>query len=117
MKSNIEKSGNRNLPSIDKELCLGCGVCVRSCPNKSLTLIKRDIKIITPVNSIHRTVLMAIEKGKLQDLLFDNKALFSHRALAAVLSVILKLSPVQKLLASKQMKSVYLDKLLSKMKL
>ena len=114
-----EKSlpGKKNIPAIDKELCLGCGVCVRSCPCKSLTLIQREVKVITPANSVHRIVLMAIEKGKLQELLFDNKALFSHRALAAILSAILKLSPMQKLMASKQMKSVYLDKLLSKMKL
>jgi len=59
---------------------------------------------------------MAIEKGKLQELIFDNQAFASHRAMAAVLSVILKLSPVKKMMASKQMKSIYLDRLLSKIK-
>jgi len=39
---------------------------------------------------------MAIEKGKLQELIFDNQAFASHRAMAAVLSIILKLSPVKK---------------------
>ncbi|MEG1791971.1 MAG: (Fe-S)-binding protein, partial [Clostridia bacterium] len=46
------------------------------------------------------------------ELIFDNKALYSHRAMAAILGAILKLSPVQKLMASKQMKSIYLEKLL-----
>ncbi len=110
-------SDDKKLPEIEKEYCLGCGVCVRACPNKSLTLVQRDARVITPANSVHRTVLIAIEKGMLQNLLFDNNALRSHRALAAVLSAILKLSPVQKLMASKQMKSVYLDKLLGKMTL
>ncbi|WP_330398869.1 hypothetical protein [Clostridioides difficile] len=76
-------------------------------------LLKRDEKIITPANSVHRAVLMAIEKGQLQNLIFDNNALASHRAMGAILSAILKLEPAKKILASKQLKSVYLDKLLS----
>ena len=38
---------------------------------------------------------MAIERGKLQNLIFDNRALFSHRALGAILGVILKLPPIK----------------------
>jgi ferredoxin len=101
---------------VNKEMCLGCGVCVRTCPNNSIVLEKREEQIITPVNSVHRIILMAIEKGKLQELIFDNQAFASHRAMAAVLSVILKLPPVKKMMASKQMKSIYLDRLLSKIK-
>ncbi|AKA69747.1 4Fe-4S dicluster domain-containing protein [Clostridium scatologenes] len=97
----------------DENICLGCGICVRNCPKKSIYLKHREKQIITPANTTHRIVLQAIEKGKLQELIFDNKALLSHRAMAAVLSAILKLPPVKKVMASKQMKSVYLDKLLS----
>lgn len=111
----ISKDETGSTPAINKDICLGCGLCVRSCPKKAMYLEKRDKKIITPANSVHRTVVMAIEKGMLQELVFDNKALFSHRAMAAILSAILKLSPIQKAMASNQMKSVYLDKLLSKL--
>lgn len=96
---------------INEEICLGCGICVRACSNKSITLEKRKEQIITPVNSVHRIVLMAIEKGKLQELIFDNQAFGSHRAMAAVLAVILKLPPIKQMMASKQMKSIYLEKL------
>ena len=58
---------------------------------------------------------MAIERGKLQNLIFDNQVLFSHRALAAVLGVILKLPPIKQALASRQVKSRYLETLLKKM--
>ncbi|MEG0773522.1 4Fe-4S dicluster domain-containing protein [Clostridium sp.] len=101
---------------INEEVCLGCGVCVRSCKKNSILLERRKEKIITPVNSVHRLVLMAIEKGTLQNLIFDNEAFGSHRAMAAVLSAILKLSPLKQAMASKQMKSVYLDKLITKFK-
>ncbi len=105
---------NSKIPVINEDVCLGCGLCVRSCPKKAMYLEKRTNKIITPANSVHRIVLMAIEKGMLQELIFDNKALLSHRAMAAILSAVLKLSPIQKAMASQQMKSVYLEKLLNK---
>ena len=102
----------RTVAKVDEDLCLGCGVCVRNCFNNSLMLKSREKIIITPATSVHRVVLMAIEKGQLANLIFDNRALSSHRAMAAILSSILKLSPVKKAMASDQMKSIYLDKLL-----
>jgi Pyruvate/2-oxoacid:ferredoxin oxidoreductase delta subunit len=101
---------------INEEICLGCGVCVRACSNKTITLKRRREQVITPVNSVHRIVLMAIEKGELQELIFDNQAFGSHRAMAAVLAVILKLPPIKQMMASKQMKSIYLEKLFERIK-
>jgi ferredoxin len=106
------KSGRK--VRINEEICLGCGICVRACSYKSITLERREEQIITPVNSVHRIVLMAIEKGKLQELIFDNQAFGSHRVMAAVLAVILKLPPIKQMMASKQMKSIYLEKLLQR---
>lgn len=110
----IKKINDKKIPVIDEKICLGCGLCVRACPNKSLLLKRTDRKVITPSTSVHRVVLMAIEKGMLQELIFDNKALFSHRAMAAILSAILKMPPVKKAMASEQMKSVYLEKLIAR---
>ena len=101
-------------PVIDGEICLGCGVCARNCPTKAISLERRPIQVITPVNSTHRFVLQAIEKGTLQNLIFDNQAFANHRAMAAVFGTILKLPPLKQALASKQFKSVYLDRLLLK---
>jgi len=94
-------------------ICLGCGVCVRNCPKKAIHLNRREQQILTPANTTHRTVLMAIEKGTLPYLIFDTKAYKSHRMMAAILSVILNLPPLKQALASKQLKSVYLDHLLA----
>ena len=106
-------SSEKEQPVIDEEICLGCGVCARNCPTKAIHLEKRPIQVITPVNSTHRFVLQAIEKGTLQNLVFDNQAFANHRAMAAVFGTILKLPPMKQALASKQFKSIYLDKLLS----
>jgi len=103
-------------PVIDETICLGCGICARNCPGKAIQLERRPIQVITPVNSTHRFVLQAIEKGTLQNLVFDNQAFANHRALAAVFGTILNLPPLKQALASKQFKSVYLDRLLSSRK-
>ena len=101
----------RKRARIEEPLCLGCGVCARSCRIGAMTMEARGKRVITPVNSTHKAVLMAIERGKLQNLIFDNQVLWSHRALAALLGVILKLPPVKQALASEQIGSRYLGSL------
>ena len=99
---------------VNNDICLGCGVCVKACPTGAISLASRKQRVITPVNGTHKAVVMAIERGKLQNLVFDNRALLSHRAMAAILGVILKLPPIKQAMASKQMKSRYLDRLIQK---
>jgi ferredoxin len=102
----------RKRAAADEGLCLGCGVCVPACPKGAVRLAARTERVLTPVNSTHRVVAMAIERGLLQDLVFDNRAHLSHRAMAAILGVILRLPPAKQALASRQLRSRYLDKLL-----
>jgi hypothetical protein len=86
---------------------------VRTCAQKSLGLKSRPERVITPVNSVHRTVVMAIERGDLENLIFDNRVLWNHRAMASVLGVVLRLPPIKQAMASKQMKSRYLEYLVT----
>ena len=104
----------RKKARLNESICLGCGVCVRACSRRALRLRPRARRVITPVNTAHRVVLMAIERGTLQNLVFDNQAHLHHRAMAAVLGVILRLPPLKQALASRQMKSRYLERLLSR---
>jgi ferredoxin len=99
---------------VDEDICLGCGVCVRTCSRAGLSLKSRPERVITPLNSLHRVVVMAIERGDLQDLIFDNRVLWNHRALAAVFGVVLNLPPLKQAMASQQVKSRYLEYLITR---
>ncbi|RMH70425.1 MAG: 4Fe-4S dicluster domain-containing protein [Gemmatimonadetes bacterium] len=105
----------RKTARLNADICLGCGVCVRQCTREALQLKEREQRVITPLNGAHKAVVMAIERGKLQHLIFDNQAQWNHRAMAAILGVILKLPPVKQILATQQVKSRYLEYLVSKM--
>ena len=112
--ANDPAKARKRRAELDASVCLGCGVCTRVCPTDGLHLEARAERVITPVDTLHRTVLMAIERGKLADCIFDNRALASHRAMAAILGVILRLPPTKQVLASQQMRSKYLAKILER---
>ncbi len=109
--ANDPKRPKRTVARLDEDRCLGCGVCVPVCAPGALSLRSRGRRTLTPLDGAHRAVLMAIERGKLQDLVFDNRVLWSHRALSALLGAILRLPPAKRLLATEQVRSRYLETL------
>ena len=104
----------RKTAKVAEDRCLGCGVCVRVCGHEGVALRSRPERVLTPVNGVHRALLMAVERGTLQHLIFDDRALWNHRAMAAVLGAILKLPPVKRALANKQVRSRYLESLMAR---
>jgi len=112
--ANDPRLPKKKTAKVDDGMCLGCGVCTGTCARNAVRLETRRERVITPLNSTHKAVVMAIERGTLQHLIFDNRALWSHRAMAAVLGVILKLPPIAQAMASRQMKSRYLEALITR---
>ena len=66
------------------------------------------------MSGTHKALVMALERGTLQNLIFDNRVLWSHRAMAAFLGAILKLPPVKQTLARNELKSRYLDRMIER---
>jgi len=99
---------------LEEAACLGCSVCVPACTRGGLKLARRPERVIPPRDTVRRCVLMALEHGNLADLVFDEWTLASHRALVAVLGAILKLPPVKRALATEQVRSVYLERLIER---
>lgn len=111
---NDPKNSKARKAVLTEEHCIGCGVCVRNCKFDALEMIAREKRTLTPVNMAHRVVLEAIETNKLQNLIFDNQAHFRHRAMASILGAILRLPPMKQILATEQVRSNYLVRLIEK---
>jgi ferredoxin len=98
----------------DQKRCLGCGVCVRVCHTRALSLVPKE-RVVTPIDEAHRIVLTALERDKLQHLIWDNRAMFNHRAMAAIVGAILRLPAVKQKLATSQLGSRYLCGLMERL--
>ncbi len=98
---------------LEPERCLGCGVCVRACPRQRIRLRRRGRRVLTPANTAHRAVMMAIERGTFAELLVDGQSTYGHRAAAAILGAVLKLPPLKQALASDQVKSRFFGRMLA----
>jgi ferredoxin len=107
--ANDSRAPKKRRARLDERICLGCGVCVPACRTGGLRLVRREKRVIPPLDTVHRTVVMALERGQLAELLFDDRTLASHRILGAVLGAVLRLPLVQRGLASEQVKSRYLE--------
>ncbi|MEG1798903.1 MAG: 4Fe-4S binding protein, partial [Synergistaceae bacterium] len=110
----ITGEGKSRHASVIPEKCIGCGVCIKHCAFKALILEPRPNRMITPLDTTHRIVAMATERGLLRELIFDNKVMFSHRLLGGVLSAVLKLPGAKRSFAQAQLKSRYLESMITK---
>ena len=93
----------------DSSLCLGCGVCYSSCKFGAITMKPREQRVFTPESTFDRLVAMAIERGKLADLLFEDPRRLSHRALGRIVGVLEKTPPYKALMAVKPLRSAFFN--------
>ncbi|MBF8259700.1 MAG: hypothetical protein HW377_2074 [Actinobacteria bacterium] len=107
----VEETGGRTKVAVDDGACLGCGVCKPACQVDALRMIPRKEKVLVPEDAWQRTVLMAIERGKFQNLLFDDLDRIDHAVLRAITRIVIGLPPVKKALLAKQVDSRFFQEL------
>ncbi|ACL02002.1 4Fe-4S ferredoxin iron-sulfur binding domain protein [Desulfatibacillum aliphaticivorans] len=95
-------------PEINLELCIGCGVCGLDCKPSACQLIPRKKRVITPETTFERVILQSLERGTLQNQIFDNPENIGNKAMNAILGAFLRLPPVKSALMSDALRSQFL---------
>lgn len=102
---------------VDTSICIGCGVCALSCSNRSLKLIKREKRVLHPETTFHRVILQCLDRGTLQNQIFDNPQSITNSVMRAVVGAFFKLPPVKKSLMSDSLRSLFLKSMETGVKL
>jgi len=73
----------------------------------------REQRVYTPETMFDRHVAMAIERGKLSDLIFGDSDGFSHLAMARILGALERSAPARAVMAIEPLKSVFLSRIVA----
>jgi Pyruvate/2-oxoacid:ferredoxin oxidoreductase delta subunit len=102
---------------IDESVCLGCGVCEPACREEgALTLKRREERVLTPAGTLERIISMALERGKLHNLLFEEQDGPHMALLNRFAGAVLRLPPVKQALLRDQLKSRFVGFLARQMR-
>ena len=104
-------------PKVNEAICLGCGVCALTCHKDAIQLVKRKQRVIHPETTFERIILASLERGTLQDQLFDNPQGITDQFLRGFIGGFLRLPPVKQALMSDQLRSQFLTALKSGVRL
>ncbi len=95
-------------PQVKEELCLGCGVCTLTCNPGAMRLHKRPQRVLHPETTFERVILQCLERGTLQNQLFDDPSSKTQAFLRGVVGGFLRLPPVKQALMSDALRSRFL---------
>ncbi len=94
---------------VDEDYCLGCGACALKCPTGALRLHPRERKVLHPADSFERVILQSLERGTLQNLVFDNPNSRTQEFMRGLVGGFLRLAPVKRALMGDALRSRFLD--------
>jgi ferredoxin len=94
---------------IDTSICLGCGVCALNCNNGAVRLVKREKRVLHPESTFERIILQRLERGTLQNLIFDNPQSTTQKFMRGFVGGFLRLPPVKSTLMSDAFRSSFLN--------
>ena len=106
----VDDAGRRRRKAVpDPALCLGCGVCHSACRRGAIAMKPRERKVFTPEDTFERYVAMAIERGKLADLLLEDVESLPAQAVGQVVRLLEAAPPVKAALAVAPLRSAFLS--------
>jgi hypothetical protein len=87
-------------------------VCYQVCRFDAMHLRSREKRVFTPENLYERVISMALERGKLTDLLIDDPESLSYRTIGRILRALENSPPARALMAIHPLKSVFMKALI-----
>ena len=96
-------------PVINASICLGCGVCALSCNKGAVTLARREKRVLHPETTFERVILQSLERGTLQNQIFDNPQSITQKFMRGFVGGFLRLPPVKASLMSDMLRSSFLS--------
>ncbi|MCX6675470.1 MAG: 4Fe-4S binding protein, partial [Methanothrix sp.] len=90
-------------------MCVGCGVCALKCPSDAIGMINRGVRVIHPETTFERIILLSLERGNLQNQIFDNPQSMTHNYMRIFIGAFLRLTPVKRTLMSDLLRSAFLS--------
>jgi ferredoxin len=96
-------------PVINEDVCIGCGVCGLACDPDAIKMEKRAQHVIHPETTFERVILQCLERGTLQNQLFDEPGRVSHKVMRGIVGGFLRLPPVKRALMSDTLRSRFLS--------
>ena len=94
---------------IDTAICLGCGVCALSCNKSAVSLVRREKRVLHPETTFERVILQSLERGTLQNQIFDNPQSITQKFMRGFVGGFLRLPPVKAGLMSDVLRSSFLS--------
>ncbi|NLX03989.1 MAG: 4Fe-4S dicluster domain-containing protein [Phycisphaerae bacterium] len=104
----VECEGGRRA-AVREALCLGCGVCQGVCGRGAIRMERRAQRVYTPETIFDQMAAMAIERGKLAEMVFDDPEKLTHRVLGRVLGLLERSPAARAALAVAPLRSVFFE--------
>jgi len=105
-----KETNKRRWAAREETLCLGCGVCYSACKSGAISMKPRAQRVFTPETAFDRTVSMAIERGKLDELLGEDPESLSPQAIERIIRSLEKSPNLQAAIAIEPLRSAFLER-------
>jgi len=107
--ANDPKHTKKKKAFVDTGMCVGCGVCAVKCPTDAIDMVNRGSRVIHPETTFERIILLSLERGNLQNQIFDNPGSVTQKYMRSFIGAFLRLPAVKKTLMSDLFRSTFLS--------